>query len=100
MNMNPTGSGGVRLTPDLIKKSKTLECACGGMLFRPSMVFKKISAILSPSGKEEILPIDVMVCEKCGKINSELLAHDILPAELMDAPKSSIGVGINLAGKG
>lgn len=87
---NTKNSSGFRITPDMLKRAKIIECACGGMLFRQSIVFKKISAIISPSGKEEILPIDVMVCEKCGKVNNELMGYDILPDNMTDATISKI----------
>jgi len=88
MDRNDKLSGGQmgvpRITPEILKMAKTVKCSCGGMLFKQSIVFKKISAILSPSGKEEILPIDVMVCETCNRVNKELLQYDILPAEIME----------------
>ena len=83
-NPNAAGMAGPRITPEMLKMSKNVECSCGGMIFRQSLIFKKISAILSPSGKEEILPIDVMVCEKCNKVNRTLLQYDILPEEIME----------------
>jgi len=79
----PVGSA-PRITPDMLKKSKNIECSCGGIIFRQAIVFKKISALLSPSSKEEILPIDVMVCEKCNKVNRTLMQYDILPDEVME----------------
>jgi len=87
-----------KITPDLLKMSKTLTCSCGGMLFKQSMVFKKISAILSPSGKEELLPIDVIVCEKCNKVNREMLQYDILPEELMEQPLINLNINSTYTG--
>lgn len=74
----------LKITPDMLKNAANIECSCGGIIFEPAMVFKKISPILSPSGKEEILPIDVMVCKKCGRINRNLMQFDVLPDEVMD----------------
>ena len=46
---------------------------CGSKTFMEVAVLKRISAILSPSGKEEIYPIPVFVCSKCGKIPQEYM---------------------------
>lgn len=73
-----------KITEELLKKSEMLKCQCGGMIFRHSYVFKKISMIISPTGKEELMPIEVMVCEKCNKINRSLMSGDILPPEIME----------------
>ena len=72
------------LTPEMIKMSKTLTCSCGGMLFKQSTVFKRISAIISPTGKEELMPIEVVVCEKCNLVNREMTKYDVLPEEIME----------------
>ena len=37
-------------------------------LFETKLMFKKVSAILSPTGREEHVPIEVVICSKCGKI--------------------------------
>jgi hypothetical protein len=87
INAGSAGMTGPRITPDMLKLAKNVECSCGGIIFRQALVFKKISAILSPSGKEEILPIDVIVCEKCQKVNRTLLQYDILPEEVMERPQ-------------
>lgn len=47
-----------------------LSCGCGHKLYKKVFVIKKISALVSPSGKETIVPIEVYACDKCGTISS------------------------------
>jgi hypothetical protein len=56
----------------MILESPNLTCECGCKIFDQKMVIKRISALLSPSGKEEFLPIDVVVCSKCGALLKQL----------------------------
>ena len=49
---------------------------CGGKIFRSVHMFKRLSAIISPTGKEQIVPIPVFRCDDCGHINSEFLPKD------------------------
>ena len=62
---------------------------CGSKIFIEAAVLKKLSPILSPSGKEEIVPIPVFACAKCGNIPAEYLnkynAKQILGEETADA---------------
>lgn len=44
---------------------------CGSKLFREAIALKKISAIISPTGKEEIVPVPMYVCMECGEIPEE-----------------------------
>ncbi len=48
------------------------ECDCGGLLFEPACMVKRLSALVSPDGKEHNIPVDVMVCTSCKKIPSFL----------------------------
>ena len=73
----------IKITPDIIKASKTLTCDCGGMLFHNGTVFKKLSALISPTAQEEIFPIEVLICTKCGKVPNELNIGKILPEEIL-----------------
>jgi len=70
------------LTPELIRNSKNLKCECGGMLFTEKIMFKKISAIISPTAKEETIHIPLFVCDKCGKVPSIFDPTGIVPEEL------------------
>ena len=50
-----------------LKDAETMKCAeCGNSIFIQGYVVKKISAILSPTGKEVIAPIQVFNCGNCG----------------------------------
>ena len=46
---------------------------CEGKFFRQVSAFKKLSALVSPTGKEQIMPVPVFRCDECGHINKEFL---------------------------
>ena len=73
------GGGG---TPSLdnidLTHATTLECEkCQGKGFKQTMMLKKLSALLSPSGQEAIIPVGVFACEACGHVNKEFQEADI-----------------------
>ena len=45
------------------------NCEC--KYFRPVQAFKRLSALISPSGKEQIVPVPVYRCDECGHINDD-----------------------------
>lgn len=73
----------INITPEMIKGFKNIECKCGGMIFENGIILKKISALVSPSGREEIYPMEILVCKLCNKVPKELNIGDILPKEIM-----------------
>lgn len=77
--------GKPQITPDMLRQSKNIECECGGLVFEEKLFFKTISAIISPSGKEEIAPMPIIICRNCGKVPSAFDQQNILPAELKAA---------------
>jgi hypothetical protein len=72
----------MKVTSDMIRNSKSITCECGGMLFQEKIFFKILSALISPSGKEETIPMPVFVCTNCGKVPSIFDAQNILPEEI------------------
>ena len=59
-----------------LSKAETIICKeCDNRLFISSFVIKKISAIVSPSGKESIIPIQVYSCGSCGEIPELFLSE-------------------------
>ena len=73
----------IPLSVEMIKQSKNLTCDCGGILFREGVIIKKISQFISPTGKEERFPLEVLICENCGKVPSELNVQKLLPEEVI-----------------
>tara|TARA_R100001510_G_C7583828_1_gene155861 strand:+ start:160 stop:396 length:237 start_codon:yes stop_codon:yes gene_type:complete len=46
---------------------------CGCRYFNQVHAFKRVSALLSPTGKEQIMPVPSFRCSDCGHINEEFI---------------------------
>jgi len=46
---------------------------CGNETFVPAFVIKHISALMSPTGKETMVPIQLFKCSKCDHVNEKFL---------------------------
>jgi len=73
INMNQTPQ--VQINPQDLEDVCCDEC--GGQMFTPIMLFKKISAVLSPNGKKALFPLEVYKCDACGHINEEFLPQNV-----------------------
>ena len=52
-----------------LKNAETMTCPkCDNKIFIQGYVIKKVSAIVSPTGKEMIAPVQVFNCGNCGEI--------------------------------
>ena len=71
-----------QITPDMLRNSRNVVCDCGGMIFSEKLFFKKISALISSNGREELVPMPIIVCERCGKVPSAFDTNNVLPAEI------------------
>jgi len=64
----PQGSQQSQVQVDL-SKADTIKCEeCGNYLFITAHVIKRISAIMSPTGQEAMVPVQVYSCGNCGKV--------------------------------
>jgi len=55
-----------------ISKTSAIKCEkCENQTFKQSLLLRKLSALVSPSGQETLVPVQVFACEKCGNVNSE-----------------------------
>lgn len=75
---------------DAVLDSPNLVCECGCCTFHPTYVVKKVSMLLTQSGKNEYVPMDVFVCDKCGKVMTDLMpkavADKLIQTEGTKAP--------------
>lgn len=46
---------------------------CGNYTFNEVVLMKRVSALVSPTGKEAIVPIPTFACNACGFINKQFL---------------------------
>jgi len=59
-----------------ISKADTIQCEeCGNASFIQSFFLKRISALMSPTGKEAIVPIQVFACGNCGTIPKNMMSQ-------------------------
>ena len=56
-----------------LSQAETILCEkCGNGLFIQSFFLKKLSAVVSPTGQEAVIPVQVYSCGNCGHINQKL----------------------------
>ena len=57
-----------------MKDTEDVTCEkCGHKFFTQLMMFKQLSAVMSPTGEESMIPIQVFACNDCGHVNDEFL---------------------------
>lgn len=51
-----------------ISDAPWVKCSEGSMIYDNAVMFKRLSPIISPTGKEELVPMEAVICKQCGKI--------------------------------
>ena len=74
IQMNPNENAQVSINPNDLEDVLCEKCECQS--FDLAFLFKKISAVLSPSGKESLIPIQVYKCTDCGHINDGFMPKE------------------------
>ena len=76
MSMHPKGpikKPQAQVKVDLAQ-AETMKCEdCGNSVFIPAFFLKRLSPIVSPTGKEALIPIQVYSCGNCGKVPDKLM---------------------------
>ena len=63
----------VQMKVDLSQTTAVFCESCKNDIFIPAFKMRKMSALLSPHGKETMIPMQVFACAKCGHINDDFL---------------------------
>jgi|TARA_Y100001963_G_scaffold156412_1_gene249922 DNA-directed RNA polymerase subunit RPC12/RpoP len=72
-----------------LRKAETLKCEyCGNYLFIKSTVLKRLSALVSPTGEEGIIPIEIYSCGNCGRVPKDMLKGTGIGEDTIDVSKS------------
>ena len=65
------------LNIDLSQTTASTCESCGNDTFVQVYRMRKLSALLSPTGKPTMIPIQVFACNKCGHINDAFLPKEL-----------------------
>ena len=66
-----------------LSKADTVKCDdCGNYLFITAHVIKRLSAIMSPTGQEDMIPVQVYSCGNCGTVPKIFLEGSKLGEEI------------------
>ncbi len=75
MSSHPEGMPQKQVQID-ISKADTITCdECGNASFIQAFFLKKISALMSPTGKEAVVPMQVFSCGNCGSIPKNMMSQ-------------------------
>lgn len=58
---------------DLSQATDIICEECGNPYFKEVVMIKKISKLLLASDKDQIFPVPVLQCSKCGHVNAEFI---------------------------
>tara|TARA_R100000278_G_C5452548_1_gene157949 strand:+ start:57 stop:281 length:225 start_codon:yes stop_codon:yes gene_type:complete len=62
-----------------LTKAETMKCKkCDNAIFIPSFILKRLSPLVSPTGKEAVIPVQVYSCGNCGEVIKSLISDDII----------------------
>ena len=54
-------------------QTDALTCEkCESDVFQPAFLLRKVSALVSPTGKETVVPVQLFACIKCGHVNEDM----------------------------
>ena len=67
----PGKDGQMQQTID-VSQTTPVKCeSCENQTFKQTIILRKLSALVSPTGQETLIPVAVFACEKCGHVNAE-----------------------------
>ena len=56
-----------------LNSAENIACdECGSEHFSPAFVIKQVPALLSPTGKQTLIPIQIFKCNNCSHVNDEI----------------------------
>ena len=57
-----------------LSKAETLKCDdCGNASFIQAFFLRRLSALMSPTGQEAMIPVQIYSCGNCGKVPDKLM---------------------------
>ena len=68
--------------------TKPIRCdKCESSIFTAALHFRRVSALVSPTAQEAVVPLNIYVCHDCGHINDEFLPKELSRDDLLSKKK-------------
>lgn len=68
-----------------LSQAQDIVCEnCGNYTFNEVVLMKKLSALVSPTGQDAVVPIPTFACNACGYINNQFLPATMRQEEEVD----------------
>jgi hypothetical protein len=68
-----------------INDAEDFSCEeCENYYFAPVFAIKRISPLISPTGQEVMVPIQLFECSACGHVNKSFIDNSVKKAEGLD----------------
>ena len=59
-----------------LSQAETIKCEeCGNYSFIQSFFLKRLSPVMSPTGQETLIPVQVYSCGNCGTVPKSMMSH-------------------------
>ena len=60
--------------PVSLDQTHEIKCdECSSTVFHPAFILRKVSTLISPTGNETVIPVQVFACDSCGHVNEEFM---------------------------
>ncbi len=69
--MNQGAQANLNINPNDLDDIVCEKCGC--QTFVQAFLFKKLSAVMSPTGRDTLVPLQTYKCSDCGHMNSDFL---------------------------
>ena len=74
--ITPDKDGNMQEQIDITKTTPITCEACENSTFKQTLLLRKMSALVSPSGQETIVPTAVFACDKCSYVDEIFLSGE------------------------
>ena len=75
--MKPIKGGQSQQTQVDINDTEMVKCDdCGNASFIQAFFLRKLSALMSPTGQEAMIPVQIYSCGNCGKVPDKLMSDN------------------------
>ena len=74
INMNGEQQQKININPEDLEDVVCEKCE--SQCFEQTFLFKKLTAVLAPSGQDTMLPLQIFRCADCGHINEIFMPSD------------------------